>query len=366
MKNLCLLLALGLLLIPAWASQAQDEAPQVAWVCPEGLQGQTLRIFNWADYVAEQTIPRFEELCGVTVEYFTYASNEEMVNVIRSNAAQYDIIVPTGYTVDLMKGEDLLLPLDQSQIPNLANILPTFTETGYDPGNQFSVPYQWGSVGVAYNTEFVDEPLTSWEDFFSYEGRVVWLDDQRAMLGIALLLNGFDPNTTSEEEISTATDFLLAQNRDGDDSQVMEITFINARNLMLQGEVDMAIGYSGDMLRLNVDCECEDYVYYLPEEGTNIWTDNLAIPFNAPSPALAHAFIDYILDPAVNAELTDWVAYASPNAAAIPLTNEAARTNPVVYPSEEVLAKGFDILYTGEAEQLYSEAWNRVQAEIAN
>jgi spermidine/putrescine transport system substrate-binding protein len=347
-------------------SLAQEESA-MTWVCPEGLEGQTLRIFNWADYVAEDTIPNFEEACGVKVEYFTYASNEEMVNVIRTNAAEYDLAVPSGFTVTIMIEEGLIQPLDFSKIPNFANVNPAFIEPAYDPTGEYAVPYQWGTVGIAYNKNFIEEgSITTWEDFFSYDGRVVWLDDQRAMMGVALLMNGFDPNSTDEEEIAQASAWLMAQNRDDDGgTNVAEITFINARNLMLREEVDMAIGYSGDMLRINVDCECDDYVYLLPEEGTNIWTDNLVIPANAPNPELAHAFIDYILDPQVGVDLSNWVAYATPNSASQELVAEETRTNPAIYPSEETLAKGFFALYVGEAETLYSEAWNNLLAEMA-
>jgi spermidine/putrescine transport system substrate-binding protein len=368
MRKLSLLLLFALILgaLSLPITTAQEEMPAVEWVCPDDVKGGQLKIFNWADYFADQTVPRFAELCDADVTVNTYASNEEMISVLRENAAQYDLVFPTGYAVQILVGEGLASELNLERIPNRANLYEVWQSPDYDPDNVHSIPYQWGTVGIAYNTTLVDEPITSWEEFFNYEGRVVWLDDARAMLGVALKLLGYDPNSTDEAQISEAVDYLLAQNRDENGrSNIAEVTFINARNLMLREEVDAAIGYSGDMMRLNVDCECEDFAYILPSEGPQVWADNMLVPTAAPNPLLAHAFIDYILDPVVGAELSNFVAYATPNEAAQPFTDEAMRENPSVYPSQEVIETGFSALYLGEAETLYSEAWSRFLAKLA-
>jgi spermidine/putrescine-binding protein len=135
--------------------------------------------------------------------------------------------------------------------------------------------------------------------------------------------------------------------------------------LLVQGEVDAVVEYSGDIFQLIDECECDDYVYVIPSEGSNVWTDNMAIPFNAPNPELAHVFIDYILDAQVGADLSNYTAYGTPNAASIPLLDEELANDPGIYPSEETLASSFIAIDKGpEAAQYYSEAWNMINSEI--
>jgi len=358
MRKLFLLSLVAVLVLLNGASLTLAQAD--AWVCPEGFEGQTLRVFNWTTYVAEDTIPNFEAACDVKVEYFEYGSSEEAVNVIRTGSAQYDIVVPSGNSVTVMINEELLQPLDHSKIPNLANLLPTFVDNPHDPGNAYSVPYQWGSIGIGYDATVVDEPIESWADFFAYEGRVAWLDDYRAVLGVGLLLLGYDPNSTDADEIAEAADYLLGINA-GD---VFQIAPDTGQDLLVRGEVDATIEYSGDIFQILDECECDDYVYVIPEEGAVLWTDNMVIPASAPNPDLAHAFIDYILDAQVGADLSNYIAYGSPNAASIPLLDEELRENPGIYPSDETLEKSFVAIAVGEAERFYSEAWNKINAEL--
>jgi spermidine/putrescine transport system substrate-binding protein len=342
---------------------AQDES-ESEWVCPEGFEGQTLRIFNWATYVAEDTIPNFADLCGVTVDYFEYGSNEEMVAIIRAESAQYDIVVPSGGTVSEMAEEGLLQPLDHSLIPNIANVAETFIDPPYDPENVYSLPYQWGTIGIGFDTTIIDpEDMTSWEDFFNYTGRVAWLDDQDAMLGVALMLQGLDPNSHEEDEVMGAVQYLLEQNK----ADVFEIAPDTGQDLLLRGEVDATIEYSGDIFQIIDECECDEFAYVIPLEGGNVWTDNMAIPFNASNPELAHTFIDYILDAHVGADLSNYTAYGTPNQASLEFIDPDYLENPGIYPSEETMANlFFSQGKIGDVATYYSEAWNELNAEIAN
>src|SRR5574341_207517 len=205
MRNIItLLMVLTLLAVGLGSVVAQDE--KSSWTCPEGFAGQTLHVFNWSTYIAEDTIPNFEELCGVTVEYSIFESNEAMLTVIREGSAQYDIIVPSNYVVNLMIGEELLRPLNFDNIPNAANISPSFLKPAYDPTGEYTVPYAWGTIGVGYNKTIVGKEITSWEDVFAYDGPVAWLDDTRPMVGFFLRMLGYDPNTTDPDEIAEARD----------------------------------------------------------------------------------------------------------------------------------------------------------------
>ena len=358
-RALLILMALLVLVVPVMAQDATPEPVMLEpWVCPEGFEGQTLNVYNWSTYVAEDTIPNFEEACGVRVEYSVFGSNEEMLARLSQGNPGFDIIVPTGYMVETMAGRDLLSPLTAENIPNMANIVEVLLNPVYDPGNVYSVPYQWGTQGVGYNITTVGEEITTWEQVFNYDGPVAWIDDPRAMFAIALSILGFDPNSTNPDEITAARDFLV---ENGDN--VVAIAADDGQALLQRGDVDITVEYSGDIFQVAVECECEDYQYALPAPSAQVWVDNLAIPSGAPNQPLAEAFIDYILDAQVGADISNYIAFATPNQAAIDaeLILPEHLDNEIVYPNEEFIASSFSILALPDAEQLYSDAWDEVK-----
>jgi spermidine/putrescine transport system substrate-binding protein len=360
-KFFTLLGVIILLAVSMTATMAQDEI--AGWVCPAGYEGQTLRIFSWSTYVAEDTIPNFEESCGVKVEYYEFGSNDELMAVIRSGIARYDLAVPSEANIARLTEEGLLQPLDFSIITNVKNVSEKFLNPPYDPGNAYSVPYQWGTAGIAYDVTTVDGEIRSWEDLFNYDGPVAWIDDSRTMLSVALLLLGYDPNSQNPDEIQEAKDYLLAHS-----DNVDAIASENGQDMLLRGDMDVVVEWSGDLLQIIEDCECDDFVYVIPEEGTNIWVDNMAVPANAENPRLAMEFINYILDPQVGAELSNFTSYGSPNQAAIDagLIDESALNNPGIYPPEETLQKMYFLLDVGaEADQYYTEVWNDILAALS-
>ena len=350
----CLLVLL--LLTPALLFAQEEE--MMAWECPMGYEGQTLNVFNWSTYIAEDTIPNFEEACGVTVNYDIYESNEAMLAIIRQGNPGYDIIVPTGDTVATMIRDELLVPLNMMMIPNMANLSPDLLDPSYDPGNVYSLPYQWGTVGIGYNTEKLPDGISSWEDVWAHDGPVAWIDDRRAMFGFALVLLGYDPNTDAAGEISEARDYLIERS-----GNVVAIAADDGQVMLERGDVDITVEYNGDILALADECECDTYAYVLPMEGTGLWTDNLAIPVDAPNPELAMVFIDYILDAQVGADISNYTAYASPNQAAIDLglIDEEMLMDNSIYPSEETRMNLFTIKdSTAEQDELYNNAWDEL------
>lgn len=344
------------LLAGAWA-MAQDDAA-TSWTCPAGFEGQTLSIYNWTTYIAEDTIPLFEELCGVNVNYDTYPTDDDMLARIRQGNPGYDIVVPSGTVTYLMIDEGLLEPLDKGNIPNLANVGENFVALDFDPENKYTVPYQWGTIGIGYNTEVVDGPITSWNDMFTYDGPVSWLEDVRATMGIALLMLGHDPNTRDPAEIEEAKNFLTENG-----SNVVYINQDDGQEVLLRGEADIVVEYSGDIFQIIDECECDTYAYVIPEEGTNFWVDNLGIPVDAPNKALAEAFIDFVLDPHVGAEISNYTAYGSPNQAAteMGLIDDDYLADPGIYPPAETLENLFFIVQDPELEQVYNDAWDEVR-----
>jgi len=350
-------LVLLIMLLTSIVASAQDTEVE-PWVCPEGFEGQTLSVFNWSTYIAEDTIPNFEEACGVTVNYDIFESNEQMLARIRQGNPGYDIVVPSGNTVAIMAREGLLVELNKDLIPNFANLTPALLDRAYDPGNVYTVPYQWGTIGIGYNTERIPEGITSWEQVWNHDGPVAWLDDRRAVLGIALLLLGYDPNSENVDEIAEARDFLIERG-----SNVSAIAADDGQVLLERGDVDITIEYSGDIYALGFECECDTYAYVIPEEGSNIWTDNLAIPLGAPNPELAMVFIDYILHPQVGADISNYTAYASPNQASIELglIAEEYLADEGIYPTEELIALLFEAVEVNiDAEQAYNDAWDEM------
>jgi spermidine/putrescine transport system substrate-binding protein len=370
MRKILLLLMIVGLLVPVALAQDSEETPEPEataememepvepWTCPEGYEGQTLSVFNWSTYIAEDTIPNFEEACGVTVNYDIFESNAAMLSRIRQGNPGYDIVVPSGNTVAVMIREELLIPLDKDLIPNIDNLNPALLDAPYDPGNEYTVPYQWGTVGFGYNTETIPDGISTWEDLWNYEGPVAWLDDRRVILGVGLQQLGYDPNSENPDEIAEARDYLLDQS-----ANVVAVAADDGQVLLERGDVDITIEYSGDIIDLGYTCECDTYAYVIPEDGSNVWTDNLAIPIDAPNAELAMVFIDYILHPQVGADISNFTAYGSPNLAAVEngLIDEELLGNPGIYPSEEVEERLWVAReVSAEAEEAYNNAWDEL------
>ena len=349
---------------PAFAQDATPEATDAAvslepWVCPEGYAGQTLNIYNWSTYIAEDTIANFEALCGVTVVYDVFESNEALLSRLRQGNPGYDIIVPTDYMLQIMIEEAIVQPIDRSMIPNFANLAENLIGTPFDPANEYSAPYQWGTIGIGYNKTTVGGEINSWADVFAYGGRVAWLEDPRVMLNIGLLTLGEQPNADTVEQVEMSRDQLIANG-----SNVVAIAADDGQVLLERGDAEVVIEYSGDIFQIIDACECDDLVYIIPEEGGPIWTDNLAIPTGAPNAPLANVFIDYILDPQVSASIANYTAYGSPNQTAIDLglIDPDLLANPGIYPSDEVRSRlYFAEILPMDVELAYTDAWDEVK-----
>src|SRR5690606_29235963 len=337
-----------LLLTVAVAALIGTASAQSSWTCPEGFAGQTLSVYNWSTYIAEDTIANFEELCGVRVIYDTYATDDDMLVRLRQGNPGFDVVVPSALVAALMMAEGLVEELDHPMIPHLATVDPTFLDLPFDPGNRYTVPYQWGTTGIGYNAERVGE-VTSWQEFFTHDGPVAWLADTTQMIGVALLLTGHDPNSSDPAAIEEAKRFLIEHGRN-----VVYIAGDDGQEMLLRGEVDMVVEYSGDIFQIMDECECDTFGYVIPEEGANFWVDNLAIPRGAPNKALAHAFIDYVLDPHVGADISNYAAYGTPNRVALEmgLIDEELASDPGIYPTEETRERLFFAVQDEEREAL--------------
>ena len=323
-----------------------------------GKKGLTLNVYNWGEYISDgsegsfDTVREFEkwyqETYGqkVTVNYSTFASNEDMYSKISSGAVSYDVIIPSDYMIARMAQEGLLLPLNFDNIPNYQYIEDTFKGLYYDPDNQYSIPYTYGIVGVIYDANVVDEADTgSWDLLWNekYAGKVLQFNNSRDAFGTAMYKLGIDVNTTDKASWDKAYDELLAQR-----SLVKSYVMDEIYNMMESGEAAIGAYYAGDYFTM-VDAQSEnvDLQFYYPE-NTNFYVDAMCIPSCAQNKELAEIFINYMLseEPAIaNAEYT---YYASPNS--IVYTNDGyieemgGEVMEVLYPELENFAEAYNKL----------------------
>ena len=293
----------------------------------------TLTIYNWGEYIDPDLIDAFEEETGIHVIYETFDSNEAMYTKVQQGGSSYDIAVPSEYMIETMIEDDMLIELDHSLLPNLKNIDPYFLDLPFDPGNKYSIPYFWGTVGIVYNPNMVPDDLTfdSWEDLWDerLQGKVFLVDGSREVMGMGLNSLGYSLNLKDNKALREATDKLvkLVPN-------VKAIIGDEITPLMINNEATVALTWSGQAA--DMMWENEELDFAVPKEGSNLWFDNMVIPKTSQNIEGAHAFINFMLDAENGAQNTDYVGYSTPNAAAWALMDEEVITDERFYPSEEL------------------------------
>ena len=318
-----------------------------------------LNVYNWDTYIGETTLSSFTDATGIEVQYDLYANNEELFAKLQTGNPGYDVIFPSDYMVATMIAKGMLVELDHSKIPNMANIDPdpNFADPKFNPGLKYGLPYMWGTIGIGYRKSKVETP-TSWAavlDSDQYSGRTALLADMRTVIGIALKYLGYSMNSTNEAEIAEARDLLIKQKR-----HIKTFAEDNGQDLLLSGEVDICMEWNGDIV--SAMQEDDDLSYVVPKEGTNVWMDNICIPTGAPHPENAHAFINHLHDPQVNAEIANTIQFATSNQAAKEFINPDDLANPAIYPPAEVVAKSEALIDVGEFTPVYDRAWTEIQA----
>jgi spermidine/putrescine transport system substrate-binding protein len=299
--------------------------------------GNTLTIFNWGDYIDETLIERFEKETGVKVIYETFDSNEAMMTKIEQGGTTYDIAVPSEYMIDKMRQEKLLIPLDHSKLPNLKNIDERFMDLPFDPGNKYSVPYFWGTVGIVYNPTMLDGmdlEFDSWNDLWDprLKNEILLIDGAREVIGMGLNSLGYSLNDTNKEHLREAKEKL--------DSLTPNIkAIVGDENRMLLENKEAAIGLVWSGVASEIMFENEDLEYVVPKEGSNLWFDNMVIPKTAKNVEAAHQFINFILDAEVAAQNTEYVYYSTPNKEALQHMPEEMVNDQRFYPPAELTEK---------------------------
>ena len=321
-----------------------------------------LFLYNWSEYIDPELKTAFEEQFGVTVTEDNYDSNEAMQPIVAAGNSGYDVIVPSDYMVTIMIEEGTIQKLNKAAIPNFGNLDPNL-DTSYDPTGEYVAPYQGGTTGLGVNLSVVgDDADAGWGLVFDpaiaskYAGQITLLNDPRETLGAALKYLGYSLNTTDKGQLDEAKDLIAAavENIAAFESDQYD-------ELLTTGQTVIAHGYSGNVVVSIDEYEGDDeYAYFVPSQGGTIWTDNMAVPFDAPHPCTAHTFINFILDAENGAQLSEWNYYASPNARSNEVMDpEVREVLAVMYPDD---LSGLEyITDTGVFETNFSDAFSEAK-----
>jgi spermidine/putrescine transport system substrate-binding protein len=318
----------------------------------------TVTVYNWSEYIDPDLVTRFEKETGLKIVLDTYENTETMMSKMASAGDQYDVLIVSDHAVSTMAGQGAFKPLDLPKIPNARNVSPRFIKPPYDPKGTYSLPYQWGTMGLVYRKDKLPDFQASWStvlDPARQPGPVVLLDSMRDLMAVALFSKGLSPNTRSAGELKTAGDLLRAARTKrmvgfyGSPDSVAKV---------VAGDAWVGIAYNGDAVaRLDDNTD-----FTVPREGTIIWVDAMTIPVKAPNPEGAYRFINFILQADVGAQLSNYLAYATPNQASLPSITAEVRNDPRVYPTEQQLARMVMLEDVREATTLYDQVWTRVKA----
>ena len=366
-------LAITSIALAVAACGKKEEAKQADAPGAAAEEEKVLHVYNWSDYIAEDTIKNFEEQTGIKVTYDVFDSNDMLETRLLAGNSGFDVVVPSASFLERQIKAGVFQKLDKAQIPNLKHMDPDIQQRValHDPGNEHSVTYLWGTTGIGYNVDKVkkilgDTPLDSWEQIFDpkqlakfKDCGVSVLDAPDEILKVALQWMGRDPNSQKEEDLVAAEEKLMAIR-----PYIRKIHSSQYIDDLANGELCVAIGWSGDILQARDRAEEAGQgvkvAYSIPKEGTIVWFDMLAIPADAKHPKNAHAFINYLMDPQVTANNSNFVNYANGNAASLAMVSDEVKNDPGVYPTPEVKAKLFPSLaYNEQFTSAMARMWQK-------
>ena len=332
-------------------------------------EGITINVANWGEYMSIDEADMidvnaaFTPLTGIEVNYQTYASNETLYSKLNSGGAAYDIVIPSDYMISKMIKEGMLQKINYENVPNLANIMPTFLNPDYDPENEYTVPYLWGMVCIIYNTTMVDEEITSWSALFDekYENNILMFNNPRDAFGIALTYLGYSQNTENPQELEAALNLLIEQK-----SIVQGYVMDEIFDKMQGGSAAVAPYYAGDAVTMIADNP--DLTYCIPSEGTNQFVDAMCIPVSAENKEAAEIYINFLCEAEIALANCEYTGYSTPNQAAYDLLDEETKNNPLCYPSQEYLENNTEVFIclSNEANALMQNLWNQLKIDNSN
>ena len=353
-------------------SEATEPAPgggqQTSERCGDMSQlADEIFLYTWVEYIDPDLKTQFETECGVKVTETNFDSNETLLATLQAGGAEYDVIVPSDYMVQLLIDEGMVQELDYNVITNISNMEPLNVNQYFDPEQKYTVPWFWGTSGFAVDTSVVTDVQPSWSMMFDpnspYCGQISMLDDERETIGAALMYLGYSINDTDPAHLEEAKNLLIEQAKcvKAYDSQTND-------DLIISGETVLGHIWTGDaILAGSTDTGGRDEIQYvIPQEGCTIWQDNMMVPVGAPNAYTAMVFMNYFQYPEIAAQNAEWVGYATPNKAAKEFIDPEMLSNESIYPTAEVAESLQWIEDVGPALELYDRIWTEFKAAVGS
>jgi putrescine transport system substrate-binding protein len=335
-----------------------------------------VNVLNWSDYVGEATVADFEKATGIKVTYDVFDSNEQLETKLLTGKSGYDIVVPTATFLERQIKAGVFMKLDKSKLPNLKNMDPDIMQrnTAQDPGNEHSIAYLWGTIGLGYNPDMIKKALgtdtiDSWAALLEPENAkklakcgITMLDSPTDVFGSVAIYKGLDPNSEKPEDLKVVEDTLLAIR-----PYVRYFHSSSYINDLAAGEICLALGWNGDVLQARdrgaVATKPVTVRYVIPKEGAINYFDMLAIPADAPHPDNALAFLNYLMDPQVIAKVTNKVRFANGNLASLPYVEDSIKNDPGIYPDAATRKRLFpDLAESQQFSRELNRSWTRVRS----
>ncbi len=320
----------------------------------------TINVFNWGEYIGETTIADFEEAYpSIKVNYENFITNEDMYVKIKTGSSPYDVAIPSDYMIKRMLDEGMLNKINMDNIPNFKYIDERFKSLSYDPANEYSVPYMWGTVGILYNKTMVSDPVNSWKILWDkkYAKRIIMPDSERDSIGITLKMLGFSMNTKEISELEQAKIKLMEQK-----PLVMAYVVDEVRDMMIGESAALAVVWSGDAYYCL--SENENLAYVIPREGTNYWFDSMVIPNTSKHRKEAETFINFMCSTKAAFNNADYIGYATPHSEVLKMLDPVLVSDPAAYPKQEDLLTSEIFEYPGdEINREYNRIWTEIKAD---
>jgi spermidine/putrescine-binding protein len=354
-RRLTVLAFTALVLIGGGGGCKKGSSPRVASTQPSAG---TLNVYIWSEYLPPPVAQKFTDQTGIELKIDTFDGNEQVYEKLKSGVADYDIVVPSDYMVATLISEKLLQPIDRAKLTNFANLDPQRIDQPYDSGNKFSVPYLYGITGLAYNKTKVAEPVESWAVLFDpkYSNQISMLNDVRECFTVALKRMGKSLNETDPKTLAQAAEMLKQQRK-----LVKLYDAEDFANKLASGDVWLAHGYTGQLAKAAHEDDQKRLVVIMPKEGGTVAVDNLCIPVTSKRAEMAHRFINFVLEAQNAADIANGTYYASPNAAAKKLIHPELLSDPMIYPTPDILKRCEYIKDVGAATQEYDRLWGQIK-----
>lgn len=327
--------------------------------CGADKPNEQVYVYNWGDYIDPEVNSLFEEETGIKVNYQEYPDNEVLYTSLDSDTVKYDVIFPSDYMIEKMINEDMLLKLDTSKLKNYNGIDEQFKNLPYDPNNEYSIPYMWGTMGIVYNKTMVDDPVDSWDILWNekYKDKIFMYDSQRDSIMVALKKLGYSMNTRNESELEEAKNLLIEQS-----PLVLGYVGDEGKSKMINNEAALMLAWAGDAVAMML--ENPDLEYVIPKEGSNYFVDAICITKDSPNVEAAYQYIDFLCRPDIAARNAEYIGYSTPIPAARELLPEEIKNSEVAYPDKAVISAPLMEMFNDPSDvaSTYSSIWTQVKA----